>query len=220
MIDPKLKPQVSGVAAKLQADLAAGQVAIQDVWKLFSGDLRDSAVSRPKRRLPGALGQTRLRIISRKFWKSSGLSRSRGSGSWSRPSASSSAPQRAATDVEVHVIEFGTRRVDGVLKQARAIRDQLDKVPTRQDFEAWLAQQAGIEKEDRDRLQNELNSLWGGVPGGWNALKDEARGFFDGVVSEADRRTYLRDGILPQLASVDVIVPALKAMGGAAPPQD
>ena len=129
--------------------------------------------------------------------------------------------ERAATDVEMHAIEFGSRRVDKVLTQAQVIRDKLAAFTSRKDFEAWLQGQVGaLEAEALERLQGELNALWTGVVN-WTAQQAEARRFFDGLNAEADKaRAFLRDGFHPELISADVIVPALKAMGGNAAPQE
>jgi hypothetical protein len=129
--------------------------------------------------------------------------------------------ERAATDVECHAIEFASRRVKELLERAKKeLPDLLDTVQNAEQYFTRLHEKIKGEKEF-ESTQRELNAVWDGLPDDWNTRKARAKEYFDRLKAEADAaKTYLRNGFQPQMTAAHIIVPALKAMGGATPPQE
>lgn len=126
--------------------------------------------------------------------------------------------EKASTNVEVHAIEFGSRRVAEMLGHARSILERLDQFNSQAEFETWLGQQTSLKTPE---LDTELGALWSGIAADWEARRAEAKTFFGGLAAEADcARAFLRDGYQPEMVAADVVVPALKAMGGTVGPQE
>src|SRR5262249_54109081 len=127
--------------------------------------------------------------------------------------------EKAATDVEVHAIEFGSRQVNQLFTALKAgIPPVLQNAASQTEF---LAQLTALKVQDQDRLENELKALWAGEKDDWVARKRDALALLERIGSEANQASdFLRHGFQPELVAADVIVPALKAMGGTTAPRE
>jgi hypothetical protein len=129
--------------------------------------------------------------------------------------------EQAATDVEVHAVEFVSRQVNNLFNEVvPKASDLLNQAGSCDDFKKLLDAIKLEEKQLKD-LKSNLDSLWDDPRKNWNAQKADAEAFFNDLQTEADSAAkFLRHGFQAQLATADVIVPALKAMGGVSGPQE
>lgn len=130
--------------------------------------------------------------------------------------------EQAATDVEVHAIEFASRRVNQVLEKINnkeipdALRAAASEAEFLQRFDAMIKDEV-----ERKGVKAELTTLWNQLPSDWQKRRDEALRFFSEFQKESElAKAFFRHGFQPQLFAADVIVPALKAMGGTKGPQE
>lgn len=129
--------------------------------------------------------------------------------------------EQAATDVEVHAIEFGSRRVDKLFK---GLEDKIPDALTNAISDAVFLDQLKLletNPDDLKRLAGEVGALWEAGPKQWVDRRRDAIAFLNGIKAEGDRASdYMRHGFQPLLEAADIIVPALKATGGATGPQE
>jgi hypothetical protein len=134
--------------------------------------------------------------------------------------------EQAATDVEVHAIDFGSRRVNELLNTLRnELPAELIDAPSQAAFLDNLKNFVKVtdpaDVEEFNRLSAEFTTLWQGLPDDWDVRQKEANSFLFDLQSEANKSVdSLRHGFQPCLNAADVIVPALKAMGGTTGPQE
>ena len=140
--------------------------------------------------------------------------------------------EQVSSEVELHSIKLVSRRVDKLFRAVNdggknRLQEALDAAGSRNDFIAAVRRELlkdfpnDIDNPELKKFLGEINArLCGMDQQPWTKQQQELRPFLDEIVQAANAAEgFFRHGFQAQMDSAQIIVPALKAMGGAGGPQ-